>query len=118
MARRLLLADDSATIQRVVSLSLGSEHYEIVAAANADDCVNKARQLRPDVVVLDYLLPKKNGYELSHELKRDPDLRNTPVLLLIGNFEPFDERRAKDSGADDWLQKPFDSQALIDKLNT
>jgi CheY-like chemotaxis protein len=118
MARRLLLAEDSSTIQRVVALSLGSEAYEIIPAASAEECLAKARQVRPDVVVLDHLIPRRNGYEVAQEIKRDPDLRSTPVLLLVGNHEAFDEKRAHDAGADDWLQKPFDSQALIDKLNT
>jgi CheY-like chemotaxis protein len=117
MASRLLVADDSATIQRVVALSLGNESFEIIAAHSGEECLAKARELRPDVVVLDHSLPRKSGYEVAQEMKQDAALRSTPVLLLLGAQEPADPERVRRSGAEDTLQKPFDSQALIDKLH-
>ncbi|HUU03885.1 MAG TPA: response regulator [Myxococcota bacterium] len=117
MPKTLLLADDSITIQRVVGITFANEDYEITTVDNGDDAVIKAKEMKPDVILADVIMPKKNGYEVCQAVKQDPELKDIPVLLLAGTFEAFDENRAREVGANGHITKPFESQALIDKVN-
>ncbi|RQW83790.1 MAG: response regulator [Geobacter sp.] len=116
MGTTLLLADDSITIQKVVGIIFANEDYELVVVDNGISALEKAREIRPDVMLVDALMPGKSGYEVCEEVRRDPLLKGIPLLLLVGAFEPFDEDKARMSGADDYITKPFESQSLIDKV--
>ncbi len=116
MSKKLLLADDSITIQKVIGITFANEDYELTIVDNGDAALEKAKASRPDLVLADVYMPGKNGYELCGEIKNNPSFKGVPVLLLTGTFEPFDEDRARSVGADDWIAKPFESQALIDKV--
>lgn len=116
MSKRLLLADDSITIQKVIGITFANEDFELEIVDNGDAALDSARARRPDIILADVYMPGKNGYELCRAVKEDPGLRTVPVLLLTGTFEPFDEDKARQAGADDWIAKPFESQALIDKV--
>ena len=116
MPKTLLLADDSITIQRVVGITFANEDFEITTVDNGEDAVLRAKELKPDIVLADVIMPKRNGYEVCKAIKSDPELGNTPVLLLAGTFEAFDENRAREVGANGHITKPFESQALIDKV--
>jgi CheY-like chemotaxis protein len=116
MSKTLLLADDSITIQKVVAITFANEDYRITSVDNGDDAITKARELKPDIILADVVMPKKNGYEVCEAVKTDPSLKHIPVLLLAGTFEAFDEGRARAASADGHITKPFESQALIDKV--
>src|SRR5512144_764650 len=116
MRTKLLLADDSITIQKVVGIIFASEDYELAIVNNGDAALAKAREIMPDVLLVDAVMPGKTGYEVCEEIRRDPALKGTPILLLTGAFEPFDEGKARQSGADDFISKPFESQHLIEKV--
>ncbi len=116
MGFRLLLADDSTTIQKVVQLTFAGEACELSVAGDGNEALSLAEQIVPDVVLADVHMPGKNGYELCAALKQHPLLKAVPVLLLAGSFEPFDEGLARAAGADGWIEKPFESQALIDRV--
>jgi len=116
MGKTLLLADDSVVIQKLVGLSFANEDVEIVSTDNGDDAVAKAREVRPDVVLADVVMPGKSGYEVCEAIKQDPELAHTPVLLLTGTFEAFDESRATAAGADGHITKPFEAQALVERV--
>jgi CheY-like chemotaxis protein len=117
MAHRLLLADDSITIQKVVELVLAEEGFDIKAASNGEEALAAMAQFRPDVVLADIDMPKMNGYQLCEKIKANPDTKDVPVILLAGAFEPLDEELAKNVGAEDYIIKPFESQELISKIN-
>ncbi len=111
MSRRILLADDSVTIQKVIELTFMDGDYEVRAVGNGDEAVSLLSSFEPDVVIADVHMPGANGYEVARRAKA---LRNDrPVLLLVGTFEPFDEGESRASGADRYLKKPFDSQELL-----
>jgi CheY-like chemotaxis protein len=113
MGNKLLLADDSITIQKVVGIIFANEDYELTVVDNGAAALEKARIIKPDVILVDALMPEKTGYEVCAEVRQDPVLKNTPLLILTGAFEPFDEEQAKKCGADDFISKPFESQQLI-----
>lgn len=118
MSKTLLLADDSVVIQKLVGLSFANEDVEIFSTDNGDDAVTKARELRPDVVLADVVMPGKSGYEVCEAIKKDPALAHIPVLLLTGTFEAFDEARAQAVGATGHITKPFEAQALVERVKT
>lgn len=113
MATKLLLADDSVTIHKVVSLTFAAEDVQIEAVTDGSEAIEKARATRPDVVLADVSMPGRNGYEVCAAIKSDPILAGTPVVLLVGTFEPFDELEASRVKCDAYLTKPFDTSELI-----
>ncbi len=117
MPKTLLLADDSVTIQKVVGISFANEDVQIVTVDNGDDALTRAREIRPDLVLADVVMPGLSGYEVCHAIKADSELADTPVLLLTGTFETFDEAQANEVGADGHITKPFEAQALVDQVN-
>ncbi|MDA8083524.1 MAG: response regulator [Nitrospiraceae bacterium] len=117
MARRLLLADDSITIQKVVELVLAEEDFEIKSVSNGEDALNLVESFNPDIVLADIEMPKMNGYQLCEGIKTNPRTAAIPVILLAGAFEPIDSALSKKVGADDSVIKPFESQELISKIN-
>lgn len=116
MSKKLLLADDSITIQKVIGITFANEDYALSVVDNGNAALEKARAQRPDLILADVFMPGKNGYELCAAIKADPTLQQIPVLLLAGTFEPFDEAKARKAGADGWIAKPFESQTLIDRV--
>ena len=116
MPKTVLLADDSVTIQKVVGISFASEDIALVTVDNGDDAITKARELRPDVILADVVMPGKSGYEVCEAVKADPNLMHIPVLLLTGTFEAFDEERAGQAGAAGHVAKPFEAQTLVDRV--
>lgn len=117
MSKKVLLADDSVTIQRVVEIILAEGDYALQVADNGNAALAKAQVDRPDIVLADVYMPGKNGYELCAAIKQDPAIAGVPVLLLSGTFEAFDESKALASGADGWIAKPFESSALIEQID-
>lgn len=117
MPKKLLLADDSITIQKVVSIALSNEDHALTVVDNGKDALAKARELQPDLVLADVVMPGLTGYEVCQALKSDPSTNRIPVLLLAGTFESFDETRARAAGANGHIMKPFDSQTLVSKVN-
>lgn len=117
MAYKLLLADDSITIQKVIELILAEENFEIKSTNNGEEALALIPSFKPDVVLADIEMPKMNGYQLCEKIKENPGTSFIPVLLLTGAFEPIDEELAKQVKADDFIVKPFESQELISKIN-
>ena len=105
----LLLADDSMTTQKVVSLTFADEGIEVLTASDGDTAVKLYHERQPDIVLADVNIPGLNGYEICEEIRKTSDLATTPVVLLVGSFEPFDATEAHRVGANDYLTKPFSS---------
>jgi len=116
MAKRILLADDSITIQKVIELTFSDEDFEVVTVGNGRLAIERAEEIRPDIVLCDIIMPEKDGYEVCEFVKKSPSLSAVPVLLLTGAFEPFDQERAARVGCDGFLAKPFEPAMLIGKV--
>jgi CheY-like chemotaxis protein len=116
MAARILVADDSVTIQKVVELTFSKEDFVLIPARSGEEAIRKAKEVPPDLILLDLVMPDKNGYEVCAALREEPMLRAVPVIMLTGTFEAFDRDQGLRAGANDFVTKPFESQALITKV--
>ena len=116
--RKLLLADDSITIQKVVNLTFADEGIEVITAGDGDAAMQKFVETKPDLVMVDVNMPGMDGYRICELIKQDGETKRIPVILLVGSFEPFDEEEARRVGADDYLTKPFQSiRQLVNKVS-
>ncbi len=113
MSLKLLVADDSITIQKMVSLAFSGEDVSIEAVSDGNSALESAKCSKPDVVLADVFMPGCSGYEVCARIKENPELSSVPVILLVGAFEPFDELEAARVKCDGYLVKPFDTSELI-----
>ena len=116
MSRKLLLADDSITIQRVIELTFSGEDVSVIAVGDGEQAIARIPIEKPDIVLADIGMPKRSGYEVSAFVKEHPELSHIPVLLLAGAFEPVDEARARQVKCDGVLVKPFEPQSVIARV--
>ncbi len=113
----ILIADENARTRNLVRL-IFTEHmgYKVIATSSGADAVLMAREIMPDIVLVDASLSNQNGYEVSREIKNDPFLKNTSVILLTSAFAAFDEREVSGAYADDVIIKPFEPEEIIEKV--
>lgn len=112
MPYRILLADDSLTIQKVVELTFSEGDFELRAVGNGDAAMHAFEEFRPELVIADAVMPGLSGYEVCARVKASPGGEAVPVVILTGTFEPFDRAQAEKAGCDSIVTKPFDSHAL------
>lgn len=112
MNQRILVVDDEPDITALVAYHLARAGYRVSTATNGQDALKAAREERPDVVVLDLMLPGVSGYEVLRELRQRPETRDVGVILLTARREEADRVRGLSLGADDYLTKPFSPQEL------
>jgi DNA-binding response OmpR family regulator len=108
----VLVADDDRDILQLVSFRLERADYEVVQANDGEEALRLVKELRPDLVVLDLMMPKLNGYEVIREIRRDEETKAIPVILLTARVQEADVARGFEAGADDYLKKPFSPQEL------
>ena len=116
MTHKILLVDDSITIQKVVSLTFSGSEFEVVALGSGTEALNKIHEVNPDIILLDVIMPDIKGYEVCKKIKQNPQYQDIPILLLTGTFEAFDENEANNAGADGYITKPFDHQVIIERV--
>ena len=115
---KLLLADDSITIQKVVNLTFADEGIEVISVGDGNAAIEKLSEFTPDLIMADINMPGLSGYEICERLRANEATRHIPVILLVGSFEPFDEAEAQRVGANDFLTKPFQSiRQLVTKVS-
>ena len=110
-----LVVDDDPDVHELVQLALGHAGFGTAVAQNGDEALTKAHQLRPDVIVLDVMMPGKSGIEVCQQL-RQSELAHIPVVLLTARAQDDDIDRGFDAGADDYVVKPFSPRALARRL--
>jgi len=104
---RILVADDNTNIQKMVTLAFQERGVEVIAVGNGEAAVRRIPDANPDLVLADVFMPVRNGYEVCEFVKKDTRFSHTPVILLVGAFDPLDEKEARRVGADGVLKKPF-----------
>jgi len=112
---RILIVDDDPDILDVLTLTL-SEQYEVIQAGNGEEGLKLARTKSPDIVILDYKMPKMSGLEVCQQLKKDILLQHMPVIILTGKSETTDKVSGINAGADDYIVKPFEPQELLARI--
>lgn len=113
MAKTLLAVDDSVTMRKVLEITFSGEDFRVITAENAQSALGKLGD-NPGVFVIDTVLGGDDGYALAKELRRRSP--GAPIIMLASRYAPYDQTRGRDAGADDWADKPFDTQQLIDKV--
>jgi len=113
---KLLIADDSTTIQKVFERNFPAAEFTLIFANDGEEALTKARTERPDLIIADISMPAKSGFELCATSKHDPALKGIPVLLLIGILDDFDEDESRRVGADGFIVKPFEVTAALNKV--
>src|SRR5688500_8182110 len=116
MAHKLLLADDSVTIQRVIELTFADEDVEVTSVGDGQLAIDRLDTDPPDIILADVDMPKRDGYQVAAYVKSRPKLAHIPVVLLTGAFEPIDQARAAAAGSSDVLAKPFEPQMVINRV--
>ena len=112
----MLVADDDADIVRFVEVNLRLEGFQVVTARDGQEALTKALDLQPDVVLLDVLMPRIDGYTVCARLRADRRGAGIPVILLTANFITADREVARRAGADDFVVKPFDPCELMARV--
>jgi two-component system alkaline phosphatase synthesis response regulator PhoP len=115
---KILVVDDEENITQILEFSIGAEGYEVIVASNGEEAIEKARQEQPDLIILDIMMPKIDGYEACRILKANPLTKNIPVVLLTAKGRDIDRRLGYEVGATDYIIKPFSPSRLIDRIHS
>ena len=114
--KRILIVDDERDIVETIQFMLESEGLECLTAYDGEDALLKARTENPDLILLDIMLPKINGYQVCRLLKSDEEYKHIPIIMLTAKVQESDKFWGKESGADDYVTKPFEMEKLIQKI--
>ena len=112
----VLVVDDDPVIQRLLKVNFEMEGYDVIIAGDGVEGLERARADHPDIVVLDIMMPRMSGLDVAKALKADPATAAIPVMLLSAKAQEADLRAGDDSGADDYLTKPFDPLLLLQRV--
>jgi len=115
---RILAVDDVPTNLQILRVRLESQGYEVVTAADGEDALARARELQPDLILLDVMMPKLDGISVLKQLKQDATLRFVPVILVTAKADSRDVVLGLEAGGDDYLTKPFDQAALVARVRS
>ena len=115
---KILVVDDEVYIVHILDFSLGVEGYDVATAFDGEQALAKVAQEKPDLIVLDIMMPKLDGYETCKRLKGDAATRDIPVILLSAKGRNVDQKVGFEVGADDYITKPFSPRKLVDRINS
>ena len=116
MSAQILIVDDEAGIRQMLSFTLGGDGYACTEAGDTDEAQSALTNRRPDLILLDWMLPGISGVDFARRLKRDPRTSDIPVILLTAKGEEADKVKGLDSGADDYITKPFSTRELLARV--
>jgi DNA-binding response OmpR family regulator len=114
---KVLVVDDEVNITQILEFSIGAEGFEVISAQNGEEAIEKARREQPDLIILDIMMPKIDGYEACRILKANPLTKNIPVVLLTAKGRDIDKRLGMEVGATDYIVKPFSPNKLIERIH-
>jgi len=113
---KILVVDDEVYILHILDFILGAENYDVVTASNGEQAIQKVREEKPDLVILDIMMPKLDGYETCRMIKKDPATKHIPVILLTAKGREVDQKLGREVGASDYMTKPFSPSKLIERV--
>jgi CheY-like chemotaxis protein len=112
MSYTILVADDEPPLLRLMEFIIAREGHVMVGAANGEEALRKAREESPDLVLLDIMMPRIDGYEVARQLRADPQFANIPIIMLSAKAQEDDIRKGKEVGVDEYITKPFEPDHL------
>jgi two-component system, OmpR family, alkaline phosphatase synthesis response regulator PhoP len=115
--KKILIADDEPDILEIIQYNLQSEGYEVVTAKNGNEAIDQARHLNPDLIILDIMMPGKNGIEVCNILRMQPAFNDTLIIFLTALSDEGTEVKGLEMGADDFITKPISPKVLVSKVN-
>ena len=116
--KKILLVDDAETVLLMERMILQGEPYDVVTARDGDEAIAQALDERPDLILLDIVMPKKDGFEVCGLLRSHADTRHTPILLVSTRGEPQNVEAGFASGCNDFITKPVDRLVLLSKIRS
>jgi DNA-binding response OmpR family regulator len=116
--RKILLVDDEVDLVKTIKFSLELEGYKVLVSYNGEDALNQARKENPDLILLDIMLPKLDGYKVCRLLKFDEQYKHIPILMMTAKTQEKDKLMGKETGANEYITKPFDMEELMEKVKT
>lgn len=116
MAKKILVVDDEPEIVNMIEVRLKANGYEVIPSYSGDDALKKVKESKPDLILLDVMMPPPNGYQVCRTLKDDPDYKNIPVIFLTAKTTESDKFWGMESGADEYVTKPYNAEELLEKI--
>ena len=115
--KRILLIEDEVDMVYAVTLQLEAINYEVLSATDGQTGLDMARKEKPDLIILDLMLPKMDGYKVCRMLKFDERYKKIPIIMFTARVQDQDKKLGQEVGADAYITKPFDSKTLLDKIS-
>lgn len=116
MPKRILVADDEIEAVKMMRIVLEASGYEVIGAYDGQEALEKARKEKPDLMILDLMLPKMDGYKVCRMIKFDEKYKHIPIVMFTARAQQSDIKMGKEVGADAYITKPFDHNVLLDKI--
>jgi DNA-binding response OmpR family regulator len=117
-SKKILVVDDEVDLVKTIRFSLETEGYKVMTSHNGEDALNQARKENPDLILLDLMLPKLDGYKVCRLLKFDERYKHIPILMLTAKTQEKDKVLGMETGADEYITKPFDMDELMEKIKS
>ena len=118
MSKQILIVDDEPNIVISLEFLMKREGFAVAVARDGEEGLKAIRDLHPDLVVLDVMMPKRNGFEVLEEVRADPTLAGTRILMLTAKGRPAENKKGLELGADAYMPKPFSTRELVDKVKS
>lgn len=117
MAKKILLIEDEEIMVSLLQRKLTEEGYDFFVAGNGEEGLKLMKEVKPDLILLDIIMPKKGGFEVMEEMQQDEQIKNIPIIIISNSGQPVELDRAKELGARDWLVKTeFDPKEVVEKV--
>jgi two-component system alkaline phosphatase synthesis response regulator PhoP len=117
MTKRILVVDDEKYILNILDFSLGGEGFDVITAANGEEALTKSVDLHPDLIVLDVMMPKIDGFEVCRALKTKSDTKDIPIVILTAKDRDEDRKKGEEVGVDRYMTKPFSPGRLVELVH-
>ena len=114
--KRVLVVDDEPHVVKTLTFVLKKEGYQVFTAGNGEEAINQVHASKPDLMFLDVMMPKKNGYEVCQELKSDSNLKSIHIIMLSAKGQEADKEKALNLGADEFMTKPFSPGGVVTRV--
>jgi DNA-binding response OmpR family regulator len=114
--KRILIADDNENIREALTYLLEDEGYKLWMAKDGAEALREVRNVHPDILFLDIMMPEMNGYDVCRIIKNDPELSKTYVIMLTAKGQVAEQERGKEAGADEYIVKPFSPMEILTKI--